>query len=167
MTETDSSLADTTADFATADLYDVHEDALQSVSLQLLNLGGKPRFTGSIRTVRCYRDNGIVKALLNSPGDGNVLVVDGGGSLDSALMGDLIAAAAVQNGWSGVVINGAIRDRVAISTLELGVKALGSNPRKSAKAGEGQVDGVVEFGGVIFVPGNTLWSDEDGILVER
>lgn len=160
-------MTETTADFTTADLYDVHEDVLQSVSLQLLNLGAKARFSGRIRTVRCYRDNGLVKSLLNSPGNGDVLVVDGGGSLESALMGDLIATAAVNNGWSGVVINGAIRDRVVVGTLDLGVKALGSNPRKSAKAGEGEVDGTVEFGGVIFVPGRTLWSDEDGILVER
>lgn len=151
-------------DFTTCDLYDA-DGTLQSLSLQLANLGGRPRFTGSVRTVRCHRDNGLVKSLLNSPGAGAVLVVDGGGSLESALMGDLIAAAAVANGWAGVVIHGAIRDRVAISGLELGVKALGSNPRKSAKDSVGEVDAVLEFGGVVFRPGATLWSDEDGILV--
>jgi regulator of ribonuclease activity A len=157
----------TTATFTTADLFDERGEELQSLSLQLLNLGGRVRFSGSIRTLRCHRDNGLVKQLLNSPGDGAVLVVDGAGSLESALMGDLIAAAAVQNGWSGVVINGAIRDRVAVADLDLGVKALGSNPRKSAKDGVGEVDVPVEFGGVTFTPGRTLWSDEDGILVER
>lgn len=154
-------------DFTTADLYDEHEEALQSLSLQLQNLGGRERFSGSIRTIRCAGDNGLVKQVLNSPGDGAVLVVDGGASLESALMGDMIAAAAVKNGWSGVVINGPIRDRVAIAGLPLGVKALGSNPRKSAKAGAGEVDVPVTFGGVTFTPGRVLYSDEDGILVER
>lgn len=157
----------TAADFTTADLYDEHEEALQSLSLQLQNLGGRPRFSGSIRTIRCANDNGLVKQVLNSPGDGAVLVVDGGASLESALMGDLIAAAAVKNGWSGVVINGPIRDRVAIAGLPLGVKALGSNPRKSAKAGAGEVDVPITFSGVTFTPGRVLYSDEDGILVER
>ena len=150
--------------FTTCDLFDADE-TLQSLSLQLADFGARPRFSGTIRTVRCYRDNGLVKSLLNSPGDGAVLVVDGAGSLDSALMGDMIAAAAVKNGWAGVVINGAIRDRVALAQTELGIKALGSNPRKSAKDSVGAVDVVVDFGGVVFRPGATLWSDEDGILV--
>ncbi|GER22728.1 putative 4-hydroxy-4-methyl-2-oxoglutarate aldolase [Zafaria cholistanensis] len=151
-------------DFTTCDLFDADE-TLQSVSLQLANFGGRARFSGPVRTVRCHRDNGLVKSILNSPGAGAVLVVDGGGSLESALMGDMIAEAALANGWAGVVINGAIRDRVALAALDLGVKALGSNPRKSAKAGTGEVDVPVSFGGVIFHPGAMLWSDEDGILV--
>lgn len=153
-----------TTDFATCDLYD-DDETLQSVSLQLLNLGGRQKFTGPVRTVKCYRDNGLVKDVLNSAGEGAVLVIDGEGSLDSALMGDLMAGAAIANGWSGVVINGAIRDRAELSAMDLGVKALGSNPRKSVKDGAGQTDVAVEFGGVTFVPGATLWSDEDGILV--
>jgi regulator of ribonuclease activity A len=153
-------------DFTTCDLFDADE-TLQSVSLQLVNLGGRPRFSGPVRTVRCHRDNGLVKSVLNSPGAGAVLVVDGGGSLESALMGDMIAEAAVANGWAGVVINGAIRDRVAVASLDLGVKALGSNPRKSAKEGTGELDVPVAFGGVIFHPGAMLWSDEDGILVAQ
>ncbi|GAA3680792.1 ribonuclease E activity regulator RraA [Arthrobacter ginkgonis] len=153
-------------DFTTCDLFDADE-TLQSVSLQLLNLGGRARFSGPVRTIRCHRDNGLVKSVLNSPGAGAVLVVDGGGSLESALMGDMIAEAAVANGWGGVVINGAIRDRVAIAALDLGVKALGSNPRKSAKEGTGELDVPVAFGGVIFHPGAMLWSDEDGILVAQ
>lgn len=151
--------------FTTCDLYD-DDESLQSLSLQLQNLGGHGRFSGRIRTIRCHRDNGLVKQLLNGPGDGAVLVVDGGGSLESALMGDMIAAAAVKNGWSGVVIHGVIRDRAALAGLGLGVKALGSNPRKSAKDGAGEVDVVVEFGGVSFRPGAMLHSDEDGILVD-
>jgi regulator of ribonuclease activity A len=154
-------------DISTADLYDQHGENLASVPLQFQDLGGHTAFTGLIRTIRCMEDNGLVKSTLNSPGDGAVLVVDGGGSLNSALMGDMIAGAAVANGWAGVVINGAIRDRGAIAGLPLGVKALGSNPRKSAKDSAGEVDVTVEFGGVTFRPGAVLYADGDGILVER
>ena len=94
-----------------------------------------------------------------------VLVVDGDANVESALMGDMIAEAAVKNGWAGVVINGAIRDSVAVDELDLGVKALGTNPRKSAKAGEGEKDVPVSFGGATFTPGDHLWSDEDGVVV--
>ncbi|UPO76431.1 ribonuclease E activity regulator RraA [Arthrobacter sp. Helios] len=152
---------------STADLYDEQGEALASVSLQFQDLGGQTRFTGTVRTVRCLEDNGLVKSVLNSPGNGAVLVVDGAGSLNTALMGDMIAEAAVANGWAGVVINGPIRDRAAVAKLPLGVKALGSNPRKSAKESAGEVDVPVEFGGVTFRPGARLWADEDGILVER
>ena len=152
---------------STADLYDEHGEALASVSLQFQDLGGHTGFTGPVRTIRCHEDNGLVKSTLNSPGNGAVLVVDGGGSLDTALMGDMIAEAAVANGWAGVVINGPIRDRAAVAKLPLGVKALGSNPRKSAKDSVGEIDVPVEFGGVTFRPGAVLYADEDGILVER
>ncbi len=153
-------------EMSTADLYDEQGEALASVSLQFQDLGGQTRFTGTVRTVRCLEDNGLVKSVLNSPGNGAVLVVDGAGSLNTALMGDMIAEAAVANGWAGVVINGPIRDRAAVAKLPLGVKALGSNPRKSAKESAGEVDVPVEFGGVTFRPGARLWADEDGILVE-
>lgn len=151
---------------ATADLYDERGDELQSVSLQFQDLGGRQSFSGPVRTVRCREDNGLVKAVLNSAGHGAVLVVDGGGLLTTALMGDMIAAAAVENGWAGVVIHGAVRDRTALAGLPLGVKALGSNPRKSAKAGAGEVDVVLQIDGVVFRPGAMLYADPDGILVE-
>ncbi|SDR87693.1 ribonuclease E activity regulator RraA [Agrococcus carbonis] len=151
----------------TADLYDERGDELQSLELQLQDLGGRMRFSGPVRTIRCRNDNGLVKATLATPGDGAVLVVDGGGSMASALMGDMIAASAVANGWAGVVINGPVRDRTALAALDLGVKALGSNPRKSAKDGAGEADAVVSFGGVDFRPGAMLWADEDGVLVAR
>lgn len=151
-------------DFATADLIDDFGAELQSCETQFRSYGTRDRFAGPIATVRCLRDNGLVKKLLNTPGEGRVLVVDGGGSLGSALMGDLIAAAAVRNGWAGVVINGAVRDVPTLRTLDLGVKALGSNPRKSAKDAAGEVDVPVEFGGVRFRPGDHLYSDEDGIV---
>lgn len=152
---------------ATADLYDEHGDDLQSCSVQLRHYGGRTAFSGVISTVRCHRDNALVKAALAEPGEGKVLVVDGGASLESALMGDLIAASAVEHGWAGVVIHGAVRDVAAIRELPLGALALGSNPRKSAKDGVGERDVTVSFGGVDFVPGQTLWADEDGILATR
>ena len=152
---------------ATADLYDERGDELDSLALQLHDLGGRVAFDGPVRTVRCHRDNALVKEVLATPGDGAVLVIDGGGSLESALVGDLIAASAVENGWAGVIVFGAIRDRAAIAELPIGVKALGSNPRKSAKAGVGEVDVPVTIAGVAFVPGRHVWADADGILVER
>lgn len=152
---------------ATADLYDQLGEGIQSLSLQLRSFGRRTAFDGPIRTVRCFEDNAIVKSVLASPGAGAVLVVDGAGSLETALMGDLIGASAVANGWAGVVINGAIRDSVAIDALDLGVKALGTNPRKSAKLGTGEHDVTLVISGVVFRPGARLYSDEDGILVER
>lgn len=151
----------------TADLYDERGDELDSVAVQFHNIGGTVAFDGPVRTIRCHRDNALVKATLASPGGGAVLVVDGGGSLESALVGDLIAASAVANGWAGIIVHGAIRDREAIGDLPLGVKALGSNPRKSAKDGVGEVDVEIEIGGVRFRPGVHVWADADGILVER
>ncbi|MGX1163335.1 regulator of ribonuclease activity A [Arthrobacter sp. SLBN-100] len=151
----------------TADLYDERGEDLASVSLQFQSLGGRSHFSGPVRTIRCFQDNALVKSTLATPGNGNVLVVDGGGSLGTALMGDMIAESAVANGWAGVVINGAIRDREAIAKLDLGVKALGSNPRKSAKAGAGEVDVDVQIDAVTIRPGSIIWCDPDGILVER
>lgn len=152
-------------EFATADLIDDFDAELLSCETQFTSYGARLRFAGPIATVRCFRDNALVKSILNSAGEGRVLVVDGAGSLASALMGDLIAGAAVAQGWSGVVINGAVRDVVTLRTLDLGIKALGSNPRKSAKAGAGEADVPVTFGGVEFRPGDWLYSDEDGIVV--
>ncbi|ROO82870.1 regulator of ribonuclease activity A [Actinocorallia herbida] len=151
--------------FATADLIDDFDAELQSCETQFRQYGGKSSFSGQITTIRCFRDNGLVKRTLNSPGEGRVLVVDGGASLASALCGDLIAKAAVDNGWSGVVIYGAVRDAATLATLPLGVKALGSNPRKSAKDAVGETDVPVEFGGVEFKPGAWLYSDADGIVI--
>lgn len=157
---------------ATADLYDERGAELDSLALQLHDMGGRIAFDGPIRTVRCQApdgtlDNALVKATLATAGHGAVLVIDGGGSLASALVGDLIAASAVESGWAGVIVFGAIRDRAAIATLPLGVKALGSNPRKSAKNGVGELDETVTIAGVRFRPGAHVWADADGVLVER
>jgi regulator of ribonuclease activity A len=150
---------------ATADLWDEHGDELVSCELQLRQFGGVRAFEGAISTVRCDEDNALLRARVSEPAEGRVLVVDGGGSLGAALMGDQIGALAVENGWGGVVINGAVRDVNALAELELGVKALGSNPCKSLKTGAGEVDVPVSFGGVTFVAGARLVSDDDGIVV--
>jgi len=152
-------------EIATADLVDTHGDALASCDLQLRQFGGRRAFTGIVRTVRCYEDNALVKRVLGEDGRGGVLVVDGGGSLHTALLGDVIAASAVAHHWAGVIIHGAVRDTAVLAGLDLGVNALGSNPRKSTKTGAGQVDVEVHFGGVDFRPGQRLWSDEDGVVV--
>ncbi|MEV0933604.1 ribonuclease E activity regulator RraA [Streptomyces phaeochromogenes] len=151
----------------TADLYDEHGDDLQSCTTQFRLFGARTSFEGVVTTVRCHEDNVILKATLGEPGAGRVLVVDGGGSLAAALMGDLIADLGASSGWEGVVINGAVRDVEALSKINLGVKALGSNPRKSRKEGVGDRDVEVSFGGVTFTPGCHLYSDTDGILVTR
>jgi regulator of ribonuclease activity A len=152
-------------DFRTADLVDEHGEALQSCDLQLRQFGGRRRFHGPIRTVACLQDNALVKTVLSEPGNAAVLVVDGQGSLHTALVGDLIAGLARDNGWAGLVVNGAVRDTEELAGLDIGIKALGSNPRKSAKLAAGQVDVPVRFGGVTFRPGQHLYSDEDGVVV--
>jgi len=148
-----------------ADLCDAHEDEIEVCVAPLRDFGGRPAFSGPIRTVRCHEDNSLVKAILETPGEGCVLVVDGGGSLRRALVGDMLAATAVANGWAGIVINGAVRDTAVLASLELGVKALGSIPMRGVKRGEGVVDTPVAFGGVVFVPGDVLHADEDGVAV--
>jgi len=150
----------------TADLIDDHPDA-QSCETQFRRLGRRRAFQGRIRTVRCLEDNALVKRMLSEPGRGKVLVVDGGGSLRSALLGDVMAGLASKNGWEGVVIHGAVRDLSAIDEVDIGVKALGSNPRSSSKTGSGDIDAPVSFGTVKFVPGHWLYSDEDGILASE
>lgn len=152
------------ADFATADLIDLAPDT-PSCETDFKSYGRRRRFCGRIRTIRCHQDNGLIKALMNTPGNGQVLVVDGGGSRYSALMGDMIADAARQNGWAGAVIFGVIRDSVAIDQMDFGIKALGTNPKKSGKSGAGESDVPVSFGNLTFTPGHYLYSDEDGILV--
>jgi regulator of ribonuclease activity A len=151
--------------FVTADLVDAHADVVQSCDAQFRQYGGRVRFHGPIRTIKSPEDNALVKQTLATPGNGAVLVIDGAASLRCALVGDLMAGAAQKNGWAGLVIWGAIRDAVPLAGIDVGIKALGSNPWKSSKNGTGQVDVPVSFGGVEFRPGSWLYSDEDGILV--
>jgi regulator of ribonuclease activity A len=149
----------------TADLVDEIGPDVRSCDLQFTQYGGNSEFAGPLTTVRCFQDNALLKSVLSEPGNGGVLVIDGDGSLHTALVGDLIAGLGVDNGWAGLIINGAIRDAAALSTLPIGIKALGTNPRKSNKTGDGQRDVAVEFGGVVFAPGEIAYSDDDGIVV--
>jgi regulator of ribonuclease activity A len=152
---------------STADLWDQHGDALSAPTTQFRDFGGEIRFAGPARTVRCREDNVLVAQLLQTPGDGAVLIVDGAGSLSCALMGDRIAGLAVANGWAGVIINGAVRDSAALAALPIGIKALGTNPRKSGKEGAGDIDVPVEIGEALIRPGALVTADEDGVVVER
>ncbi|MFJ2158055.1 ribonuclease E activity regulator RraA [Streptomyces sp. NPDC087856] len=149
----------------TADLVDQYGSELGVCDLQFSQFGAHHSFAGPVRTVSCYEDNGLLRELLRTPGAGHVLVVDGGGSLRTALVGDLIAGAAQDNGWAGLILHGAVRDRVALSGLRLGIKALGTIPRKSAKDSIGVVDAPVTIGGLTFRPGRILHADDDGIAL--
>ncbi len=149
---------------STADLLDAHPDAAVC-DLPLRQFGGVDSFEGAIATVRCFEDNVLLRQLVSGPGDGRVLVVDGGGSLRVALVGDNIASLALGNGWAGIVLNACVRDSATLRTLALGIKALGTHPKPSAKNGDGEVDVPVTFGGVTFTPGARLVSDDDGVVV--
>lgn len=151
--------------FATADLWDANEGALQVAEPIFNDYGGKRSFWGPVRTLKCFEDNSLVRQALGYPGDGAVLVVDAGGSRRCAMLGDKLAELAVKNGWAGVVMYGLIRDSAVIEDMELGVKALGTLPIKSVKRGEGQLDVPVTFAGVTFAPDNWLYADADGVVV--
>jgi regulator of ribonuclease activity A len=149
----------------TADLVDEIGADVGSCDVQFRQFGARSQFAGRISTVRCYQDNALLKSVLSEPGDGGVLIVDGGGSLHTALVGDLIAELARSNGWVGLIVNGAIRDVAALRGVDIGIKALGTNPRKSGKTGAGERDVVIPLGGVTFVPGRAVYSDDDGIVI--
>jgi regulator of ribonuclease activity A len=150
--------------FTTADLSDEHPDAAVA-SPALLDFGGRPRFAGPIRTVRCLDDNSLVRATLEETGEDAVLIVDGGGSLRCALLGGNLGALAISNGWAGVIVNGCVRDSSELSTMDLGVMALATHPRKSIKRGAGSRDVPVSFSGIDFTPGAWVYADGDGVLV--
>lgn len=148
----------------TSDITDMYPNAA-SCDIQFRSFGKHRIFEGRIRTLRTLEDIGLIKQTLSQSSKGEVLVVDGGGSLRSALVGDMLAGTGVENGWAGIVVYGAVRDSMLIDSLDFGVKALGTNPRRSAKRGDGVIDIPVYFGSVTFQPGHYLYSDEDGIVV--
>jgi regulator of ribonuclease activity A len=148
-----------------ADLCDAHEDVIEVCHVAFRDFGGRAAFSGPIRTVRCFEDNALVRQALSEPGEGAVLVVDGGGSLRRSLLGDNLAADALRNGWAGVVVFGAVRDTAELADMDLGIKALGTCPMRTVKRGEGLRDAPVAFGGVVFVPGDILHADADGLAV--
>ncbi|SPM33895.1 Regulator of RNase E activity RraA [Mycobacterium rhizamassiliense] len=149
----------------TADLVDSIGPHVRSCDVQFRQFGARTQFAGPITTVRCFQDNALLKSILSQPNAGGVLVIDGGGSLHSALVGDLIAELGRSNGWAGLIINGVVRDAAVLRGIEIGIKALGTNPRKSSKTGDGERDVEVSLGGVSFVPGDIAYSDDDGIVI--
>lgn len=150
--------------FKTADLYDQHEQRLQVCEPIFQSYGGHARFYGPVSTIKCFEDNSRVREAVSEAGEGRVLVVDAGGSRRCAMLGDLLAAKAVENGWAGVLMYGLIRDSADIAAMPLGVKALGTIPIKSVKKGVGERDVPVRIAGVSFSPGQHLYADEDGIV---
>ena len=151
--------------FKTADLCDEHSDSL-SIAQPLFNdYGKKISFEGEISTVKCFEDNSLVRKQLEQPGNGRVLVVDGGGSTRCAMVGDILAQMGSDNSWSGIVVYGCIRDSGVIATIDIGVKAIGTLPLKSIKKGEGEIDITVHFADVDFIPGHYVYADEDGIII--
>jgi regulator of ribonuclease activity A len=152
-------------DFMTTDLCDAHGDEVQVMAPMLRSYGGSKAFAGPIATLKVFEDNGLVRAALETAGDGRVLVIDGGGSLRCALVGDQLAALAVKNGWNGIVVHGCIRDSRAIAGMGIGLLALATHPRKTVKKNQGDREVPVNFGDVTFRPGEWLYADEDGVLV--
>ncbi|MBL0712659.1 MAG: ribonuclease E activity regulator RraA [Desulfosarcina sp.] len=150
---------------ATADLCDAHADQLQITRPEFRSYGGQRSFGGRIHTVQVFKDNVLVRRQLEQTVTDAVLVIDGGGSLECALVGDILAGLAVQNGWQGIVVNGCIRDATAIAALPIGIRALNTHPLKSGKRGQGQENLPVTFAGVTFRPGEYLYADDDGMVV--
>lgn len=151
--------------YLTPDLCDEYPDLVQVVEPMFNNYGLHESFGGEIVTVKCFEDNSKVKELVDTDGKGKVMVVDGGGSMRHALLGDMLAEKAAKNGWEGLIIYGCIRDVDAIMETELGVQALGTNPLKTDKRGLGDVNVTVKFGGVEFVPGQFVYADNNGVIV--
>lgn len=151
----------------TTDISDDLGDDARVADPVFRDFGGLAIFDGPISTVKCHEDNSLVRQALEEPGDGRVLVVDGGASMRCALFGDMLATLAEDNDWTGLVVNGCIRDSAEIATIDIGVKALATHPRKSVKRGVGERDVTVHFAGISFHPGEYLYADEDGIVVTQ
>lgn len=153
--------------FKTADLCDEHSDSLSIAQPLFQDYGQKISFCGEISTVKCFEDNSQVRKQLEQPGNGRVLVVDGGASMRCAMVGDVLAQMGADNGWSGIIVYGCIRDSGVISTIDIGVKAMATYPLKSVKKGIGDVDVPVHFADVDFIPGHYVYADEDGIILSK
>jgi len=149
------------------DLFDQYPEQLTLAKIQFNDCGKKIIFSGEIVTLACFEDNSKVKEILATDGTGKVLVVDGKGSMNRALLGDMIAENAVKNNWQGIVINGCIRDAATIATLDIGVKALGCTPIKTEKLGIGDVNITVGFAGIEFIPGLYIYGDANGLAVSE
>jgi len=150
--------------FSTTDLCDAHPD-LAVLPPVFRNFGGRSSFAGPIETIRVEDDNVLVRAALEEPGAGRILVIDGGGSLACALLGDQLAALGLENGWVGVIVHGCVRDVATLASLPFGVRAIASHPRKSGKRGIGERGVLLDIEGVRLAPGATVYADADGIVV--
>ena len=149
----------------TCDLYDEYLDVARVPTVSFLNLGGERQFCGTVVTVKCFEDNSRIKELVAMEGKGKVMLVDGGGSQRCALVGDVLAGEAQHGGWAGIIVYGSVRDKVALSKLNLGVMALNVTPRKSVRRGEGQVDIPIQIGNISCESGDIVYGDDDGILL--
>jgi len=147
------------------DICDEYFDQIRVLEPWFTDFGAKQKFSGEIVTVKCFEDNSLVKDLVGTDGRDRVIVVDGGGSMRRALLGDLLAAKAAKNGWQGLLINGCVRDVEILQNIDLGIKALNSHPVKTDKRGEGQLDLAIEFGGVQILPGQFLYADANGVVI--
>ena len=150
---------------STPDLCDQYPELVQAVEPMFSNFGGRENFGGQVVTVKCFEDNSRVKELVSTPGEGRVMVVDAGGSMRRACLGDMLAEKASANGWSGIIIYGCIRDVDEIMATDIGVQALGVHPIKTDKKGIGEIDIAVTFGGVTFNSGDYVYADNNGIIV--
>lgn len=151
--------------YSTPDLCDDNPELVRVLEPMMANFGGRESFGGEIVTIKCHEDNSLVKENTGKPGHGKVMVVDGGGSMRRALLGDMIAENAVKNGWEGLIIYGCVRDVDALVTLDLGVQALASIPLKTDKRGIGDLNVELTFGGVTFIPGEYVYADNNGVVV--
>jgi regulator of ribonuclease activity A len=151
--------------YVTPDLCDEYPELIQVVEPMFTNYGGRESFGGEIVTLKAFEDNSKVRELVATDGTGKVMVVDGGGSLRRAMLGDMLAEKAAKNGWEGIIIYGCIRDVDVIMETELGVQALATNPLKTDKKGLGELNVEVKFGGVVFVPGQYVYADNNGVIV--
>ena len=150
---------------STPDLCDQYPELVQAVEPMFSNFGGRESFGGQVVTVKCFEDNSHVKELVSTPGGGRVMVVDAGGSMRRACLGDMLAEKASANGWSGIIIYGCVRDVDEIMATDIGVQALGVHPIKTDKKGIGEIDITVTFGGVTFNSGDYVYADNNGIIV--
>ena len=153
--------------FTTADLYDKYGDDLKVALPIFKDYGAKRIFHGPISTVKAYEDNSLVRTALVEPGEGRILIVDGDESLRCAMLGGMLAKLGMENGWSGIIVFGCIRDADVIATIDIGVKALNTNPRKSLKRGLGDRDIPVSFAGITFNVGEYVYADTDGVIVSE
>ena len=151
---------------STPDLSDAHPEAA-AIELQFFSYGLIRQFGGRAVTIKCHEDNSLVKQCVAEPGEGRVIVVDGGGSLRRALLGDMLAQQAADQGWVGLIINGAVRDVDEIGAMAIGVLALGHCPLKTEKLGMGQRDIAIAFGGVAIAPGDYIYADSNGVIVSK